>query len=671
MRWFCTILSAFCLASAWGDAMLTVDSMPRVLFTGDSQTCGRNLGIDFPQLLEPRFPMRVINTAVGGSNSSALLRPMTGGTVRLAKGDRVLHGIDVRWGMGPFPGQGITVAGQRYTIDFIHEHPGTPDTEIHLVEPAVADYTGTDYAIDPGWDHRVGKWQPDVVVLMFINDGAMPPAKREDWREMIRRVRSMGAVPVLMSPIPIDDARHGGNHPGDNSLGAAPNAVAIRELAETEQCWFVDVHGLTFALDPALRSIVYDGIHPDTDGQTVILDGLDWVFREMGLPQARPLIKGWRIPEPSLAAIGEPLRTAQPDHPDPNHQLTEGFDIAAFRPWDEYGLLAKPDGEALLFAHSLVFRVGLAAGVRATYLNLKGTGIRQVLVDVAGKLVPCPLESDKVGMYQIPLPAEDTLQIAVEGNGEATLDWFAVALDQPLPPRWQAPDHAYREYRVVAEHGEPGNRVVNPDFRTDSAWVLQQGAVMNRPFTRALGTASFSTDEHSRLVVLADPGPARAYDLLRISGSALGNDGAFRLRQSLGEGRFLTRRRSQGAEASLAATLEHNDGCGLVPGDCCLELPSPEAMAEQQFTMPAGTNRLRISLFHRVWDDQRLGTRDVPTAPARIVLAGPGFSHEFAAPASFQWRKFATEIEVPAGELTLRLLGRDDGRQLFTGIAVR
>jgi hypothetical protein len=658
--------------------MLTVDSMPRVLFTGDSQTCGRNLGIDFPQILEPEFPIRVINTAVGGSNSSALLRPMTGGTVRLAQGDRVLYGVNVRWGMGPFPGQGIVVAGQRYTIDFIDEHPRTPNTEIHLVEPAVASYEGTDYAVDPGWDHRVAQWQPDVVVLMYINDGTMPPPKREDWREMIRRIRAMGAVPVLMSPIPVDDARQGGDHPGDNHRRVAQNAAAIRGIAESEKCWFVDVYNLTFALDPALRTIVHDGIHPDTDGQTVILDGLRWVFREMGLPEARPFVKGWYVETPDQALAdqipGTPLRTAQPDHPDPDHQLTEGFSIAAFRRWDEYGLLAKPDGHSLPFTQSLAFRVGLPNGAETRSCHLKGTGIQQAFACVGAKLVSLAMASDEAGLYQIDLPAEAVVdgefRLVLEGDGKANLDWFAVAADGPDAPRWRAPDNEYREYRIEADHLQAGNRVVNPAFRTDEGWTLRNGAALNRPFARPVGPLAFADEQRSRLVTLADPGPARAYDLLRVSGSTKGNDEAFRIRQTLGESRFLTRRRNKGAEPGLAAILEHNDGCRLVPGGSCLELPTPASVAEQTVSLPAGTTRVGLSLFHRVWDDQRLGTRDVPTAPARIVLASAGAPRELAAPSSFQWRKFTVDVPVSGAAATLRLLGREGGRQLYTGVAV-
>jgi len=123
---------------------ITVDSMVTVVFTGDSQTTGRNLAIDYPQLLSRVLPVRVINTAVGGSNSNALVKPMTGGSIRGRRGERVLYGTSVSWGMGPYPGMRVTIQGEVYTIDAVAEHPPTRNTELHLVEPLRADVEGAD-----------------------------------------------------------------------------------------------------------------------------------------------------------------------------------------------------------------------------------------------------------------------------------------------------------------------------------------------------------------------------------------------------------------------------------------------------------------------------------------------------------------------------------------------
>jgi hypothetical protein len=219
---------------------ITVDSMVKIVFTGDSQSCGRNLAIDFPQLVSRLIPARVINTAVGGSNSDALLKPMTGGRVRIRKGENILYGENVSWGMGPYPGMKVTVNGETYTMDHVVEHPKRV-AELHLCEPARADYEGTDCVVEPGWEVRVARHKPDVVCLMYINDGDMPEAKQANWREMIRRIREMGAVPVLMSPVPVDDSAHGGNHPGSNQR-YAKNAETVREIGLAPCAHLARVH---------------------------------------------------------------------------------------------------------------------------------------------------------------------------------------------------------------------------------------------------------------------------------------------------------------------------------------------------------------------------------------------------------------------------------------------
>jgi len=46
---FCTVLSGTALLAA--TLRVDVNVMPRVVFTGDSQTCGRVGAIDYPQML--------------------------------------------------------------------------------------------------------------------------------------------------------------------------------------------------------------------------------------------------------------------------------------------------------------------------------------------------------------------------------------------------------------------------------------------------------------------------------------------------------------------------------------------------------------------------------------------------------------------------------------------
>ena len=163
---------------------ITIKSMPTVLFTGDSMSCGRNGAIDFPQLLSRRLPVRIINTAVGGSTSDALVKPMRSKKVRIRQGDTILYVEGGRWGCGPYPGMSVCVNGQSNVIDFIDERRSKK--ELHLCKPALEDYEGDDCEIEPGWDIRVARYHPDVVCLLFLNDGNITGKMHKNWVEMLR-----------------------------------------------------------------------------------------------------------------------------------------------------------------------------------------------------------------------------------------------------------------------------------------------------------------------------------------------------------------------------------------------------------------------------------------------------------------------------------------------------
>ncbi len=696
------VLTLFALLSCGAEETmqtLSVNSMVRVVFTGDSQSCGRNLAIDFPQLMSRLAPVRVINTAVGGSNSDALLEPMKGKRVRIEKGERVLYGEKVRWGMGPFPGMRVTVNGHRYTIDYIDEHPEAT-AELHLREPAEESYEGPEFSVEPGWDVRVAKQNPDVVCLMYINDGAMPPAKQANWREMIRRIRALGAVPVLMSPVPIDDARHGGDHPGDNSTYAEGARVA-RELAREEEVWFIDVFNLTLALDPPLRTVVRDGIHPDTDGSTVIVDGLRWVFERMGLMTARPFVKGWALTGeaaalPVLPAGNcRPFRISQPDHPDPDRQDTKGFSLAARRRNDEYGLIAEEDGHALAVGKGLLLHWGMPRGTERTSptLRLKGKGLNRSAIGVwnadSAAWQPIPMTTHNgwlTGVVPAEAVREDAFHCLIGPSPQAELDVCELRCRVPGGVRpWRTVSAPPAEYLLASDHADPANLVPNPAFLLGppgeaDGWTLRGGAFVNRPFVLPIARVSLGEEGDPRLAVIEPADRIRPYDLLTVSGSEAGNDGAYRVRNAAGEGRFYLRRRAPIAEQGLRGELRHDDGCGLVAGGCCLELP-PGAEASVTSALPSPGGRLELSLFFRAFDPERLGTRDRPAGLAGISLAfldaGKALRPKPVAAevprSSYQWRKLSFTVPVPpdADAVELKLAGHGPEVFQYTGICLR
>jgi hypothetical protein len=154
----------------------------------------------------------------------------------------------------------------------------------------------------------------------------------------------------------------------------------------------------------------------------------------------------------------------------------------------------------------------------------------------------------------------------------------------------------------------------------------------------------------------------RVFDLIVVQGSAMGNDGPYRVRQALGENRYRVRRMAKAAEAGLRGELVHDDGCGLVSGGCCVEVTGAGG-ASTQVQIPAGTKELAVSFFYRVYDPPRIGTRDVPERLVRVTLvcrdaAGMalGVPVEVSDRAcSYQWQKATLCQSVPEKTASVEL----------------
>ncbi len=688
-----------CRAAETTTTTITTASMPTVVFTGDSQSCGRGLAIDFPQLVSHALPARVFNTAVGGSNSDALLHPMTGGTARATAGSDVIDGQGVKWGAGPFPGQTVVIAGERYTIDHVDEFPKEKRVELHLTEPAHVDYEGTDHQVEPGWDVRVARYQPDVVCWMFINDGDMSSAKQENWRKMIRRTRELGAVPVLMSPVPVDGVEEGGVHPSNNGAKEAAAGVAA-ELARAQRCWFIDVYRLYRALDPTLRGVARDGIHPDTDGVTLVVNALHQIFEQMGLHGARPFIKGWVVEgeDASLPQLldggARPLRIAQPDHPDAETQDEAGFTLEALRRNDEYGLIEAADGESLAIGRGLVFRVGLPADhdPAKVVLRWNATESATARVWLPGEAAWHPLPAvDADGWEAAAIPPEAVedglLHVGIgEGSAGAALDGLAVdvvfdAAVADAAAAWQPSDVKPSAYSLASDHNRAGNLVSNPAFskgKPEDAqhWVLGGDAAVNCPWKAPLKAVSFTDEKDKQLVVLAGGEAARPFDWIQVPHSTKGNGGLFRIRSVADDGTVHVRRRRKAVEFGMRGTLHHDDGCGFVAGGCNVEVRG-EGIAQAEIALPDGEPQLHLSLFHRVYDPEALGSRDVPGREARVTVtfrdaAGsvgePWVSDELVG--SYQWQKAVWACPIPAGSTSAVVeLGSRSGQAIqYTGV---
>jgi lysophospholipase L1-like esterase len=118
------------------------------------------------------------------------------------------------------------------------------------------------------FDWRVGRFKPDVVSIMIgMNDCTGGPEKREEFRnnlrELIRRTRGLGAVPVLHTQNIIDPA-------AAKERGDLPAyATIVAEVTSEQKTVLVDhwEHWRSACKDPqVLKEWLNDPIHPNARG---------------------------------------------------------------------------------------------------------------------------------------------------------------------------------------------------------------------------------------------------------------------------------------------------------------------------------------------------------------------------------------------------------------------
>ncbi|MCK5804027.1 MAG: hypothetical protein KAI66_14420, partial [Lentisphaeria bacterium] len=384
-------------------------------------------------------------------------------------------------------------------------------------------------------------------------------------------------------------------------------------------------------------------------------------------------LRGWITDK---GGVKRPLLTAQPDHPTPDRQLTEGFTIEAFRTNDEYGLITRKDDSRLPVANAVTIEFGLPPGTDPASLVLRWTGSNLTLADAPAKPTThegeqrCPISAQSI--------VDQVVRVRLDATGTAAaLDWIGLDVTtNGAGARWRAPDGIFREYEVESDHARPDNLVQNPAVTEDSHWT---GGLVNRPFRRELGPIRFNHEKDPRFAEIPAPGPLRPFDIVIVSGSKKGSDGRYGIRNRIDASHFRMRRRSKGDEAGLTAELVHNDGTPLVPGGCCLELRGEDTIARQTIKLPPNADKLRFSFLLRVMDAARLGTRDIPEpmlVGAELVFTGQDAKTILRTPLpipkpSYQWRKYGMVANVPKGctAVTCEFRGVADGAAtLVTGM---
>ena len=154
------------------------------------------------------------------------------------------------------------------------------------------------------FDADVAAYKPKyVTILLGMNDGTYQPYNdaifqtyRQDMTELLTRLTSIGATPILMTPTMFDAradrAKPNNMRPADSS--ALYNSVLayfgtwLREVAVENGWGFVDMWGPlnTITLeqrktDPAF-TLIKDAVHPGPDGQVVMATA---IINDLGVPR--------------------------------------------------------------------------------------------------------------------------------------------------------------------------------------------------------------------------------------------------------------------------------------------------------------------------------------------------------------------------------------------------
>lgn len=199
------------------------------------------------------------------------------GDPRTWLGDRLTANAPLTW---IFTGDSIThglkhTVGVRSYSEHIHEilRGDLLRTRDTIVNTAVTGNRIIDILDD--FDHRVGRWGPDIVVLMIgTNDCARrgrdsPIALGEfpeSIAEFVSRVRDLGATPILQTPPPVDAASA-----TEHTL-IELFAQAIRDVAAQESVLLIDQYSFLtgLAMEGAPLSMMSDDIHPNAAGHAAL-----------------------------------------------------------------------------------------------------------------------------------------------------------------------------------------------------------------------------------------------------------------------------------------------------------------------------------------------------------------------------------------------------------------
>lgn len=184
--------------------------------------------------------------------------------------------------------------GERTYVDHLHELIRGDMSRIHdtVINTAMSGWRIVLLLED--FERRVTRWNPDVVMLMVgTNDcsdaGPFPTISAEEFGasivEFVRRVRDVGAIPVLQTP-PTIDVQHAPERARISAFAEAVRTVATREniILIDQFARFAELGG-----DDLTGGLLSDAFHPGVAGHAVLARE---IARELGL---RPVAERDRV----------------------------------------------------------------------------------------------------------------------------------------------------------------------------------------------------------------------------------------------------------------------------------------------------------------------------------------------------------------------------------------
>ena len=674
-----------------------VSSMPRVVFTGDSQTCGRVGAWDYPQMLSWEQPVHVINTAVGGTNTTHLLRELTGGTAEVTAGEREVRGLGVGWGSGPYPGQSIRLGAESYTIDRIevHDHR-TREVSIWITEPAREDFSGTDHAVEPGWDVRIAQRRPDFACFMYsVNDtGHSSEQFTANIREIVERTRALGAEPVLLSGVPLMVADLGGSHPGNN-VKVAVRANDLLACSAELDVPYADIFSSLMLLDQHCTATWVDTVHPTSDGSTLMLVALREIFDHLGLSGNPYFVRGYRAPElcpPDRHEALTPISTSQPDHNIAGKLDDNNFDLAAIHARDEYALIAEADGDPLAsesplllrfgvgdpaLLQSIALRVVLAAPATVSVFDWHSRQWREV-AEGHGELAATVAAEEMASLV-----SERSLWLGLQGPAGVSLDYAGLTLEgepQPWEPRKNAGAMLWPEPGSLDWHEDAADLIANGSLSAlegelPAGWQMQ-GAdaayIRGGVVAEGLGELKLEGGVGAFACPTGELVAARPLDLLEVMDGSEDEPGRYLIRSVSEDGSVRLRRRPETPAANLPFKLLRTSGCPAVPGDCAIAC---RGESHWQTTVPdLQPGDYRLGFYYRAYDPPAMKAKGGPGLAARVDVAhGSATEPASTGPlmTAWHWQRAWLDFSVPeAGDLLVLPRAEGDTTVEFTGFSL-